>query len=199
MSTLFLVRHGESEWNRAGRIQGQADSPLTEQGVQQAHAIGECLAQVLGAVTFTMYASPLGRARQTAAVIAGYLGRESEDIYVDERINDFNLGEISGYPGWDKVAQDHPELARLRLQDPHRFHPPNGESGADMDGRLRAFLSELADDGAAALIVSHGVVNKFIRSIARGLHGPQIIALDELQDAVYRLDYDVETVIRLSS
>ena len=199
MTTLFLVRHGESEWNRLGRIQGQVDSPLTDTGIAQAHAIGAYLAPILNGTGFHLYTSPLGRARQTTEIVGRYVGCNAGRVVVDERINDFDLGEISGYPGWDKVAADHPELARLRLQDPHRFHPNGGESGAQVSSRVSEFLDDLDRQSTPALIVSHGVINKFIRSVRRNLQGAQIIALGESQRTVYRLEGRVETALELGA
>lgn len=187
MKRLLLVRHGESEWNRAGRIQGQTDTPLTELGFAQARKTGRFLTQHLAAVDYHIHASPMLRARQTAEVIAAALGFAASDIDVDARINDFDVGDIAGTRGWEQVAIEHPELAWLRLNDPLRFHPPGGESGADFWRRLADFI-EQPDDGLIHLIVSHGVVNKFIRSIRRDLHGAAIIALGESQDSVFELD-----------
>ncbi len=195
MNTLLLVRHGQSEWNLEGKIQGQQDSPLTPLGVTQAAAVGACLSLHLRDVSFTMYASPLSRARETAFIIADKLQRAPSDVIVDERLNDFNLGDITGTRGWDEVARRYPEIAWHRLNDPYRFHPPNGESGADVAARLRAFLAEI-DAGSVTLIVCHGVINKFIRSIRRDITGADIIALDESQSAVYKLEGARESVIK---
>ena len=193
MNTLLLIRHGESEWNRIGRIQGQQNSPLTDKGIKQAHRVGNRLVSVLRDRAFRMYVSPLLRAQQTAQIIASILGLDADEIVVDERLNDFNLGEISGTYGWDEVAKSYPELGRLRLEDPMRFHPPGGESGAQFSARLEAFLNSLPDDGVINLVVSHGVANKFIRSIRRGITGGDIIQLGEGQNTIYQLDGSDET------
>ena len=140
--------------------------------------------------------SPLSRAFETATVITAELGRDPGDVSTDERINDFDVGVLAGYPGWDAVAADHPELARLRLEDPIRFRPPGGESGGDVLARARAFLASCEATGRDRLVVCHGVVNKFIRAAARGITGGDIIALGEDQDIVYRLDGATETELR---
>ena len=199
LTTLLLVRHGESEWNKMGRIQGQYDSPLTSNGERQAHVVADHLSKTLRNQPVRIYTSPLSRAFKTAAIIAKKVGVDVSEVQSDERLNDFNLGEISGIHGWDKVAVSHPELARLRLEDPIHFHPPDGESGADFYARLQHFIDSLPDDDVCNIIVSHGVANKFIRSIRRGIHGGDIIALGEGQDTIYQLDGAVETEINLSS
>jgi len=107
-----------------------------------------------------------------------------------------DVGVLAGYPGWDAVASDYPELARLRLEDPIHFQPPGGESGADVLARARAFLAARQAAERDVLVVCHGVVNKFIRAATRGISGGDIIALGEDQDVVYRLDGAAETELR---
>ena len=202
MSVLYLVRHGESEWNRRGRIQGRRESPLTDVGRAQAAALGRMLREALPDPGIDVVASPLERAFETATIIAHELGRATGRaaapgaVRADRRITDFNVGVLAGYPGWDAVAADYPELARLRLEDPLRFHPPGGESGADVLARVRSFLGERRAAGRDTLVVCHGVINKFLRAAARGITGAGIIALGEDQETVYRLDGAVETELK---
>ncbi len=197
MTTLILVRHGESEWNRAGRIQGQVNSPLTDLGISQAIAISNYLSGIFINQELKIYTSPLDRAIQTAKIIAQGIDCFSSDLIIEERLNDFNLGEISGTFGWDKVAEIFPEQAKLRLQDPMRFHPSGGESGADFEARLRSLLEDLMDDGTLKLMVSHGIVNKFIRGILKNLSGKEMINLGESQNTIYRLEQGEETEIKI--
>ena len=197
MTTLILVRHGESEWNRAGRIQGQINSPLTDLGINQAKAIREYLSGILLNQQLEIYTSPLDRAIQTAEIIAQGIEYPSRKIIIEERLNDFNVGEISGTFGWDKVAEIFPEQAQLRLQDPMRFHPSGGESGAEFEARLRSLLEDLKDDGTLKLMVSHGIVNKFIRGILKNLSGKEMVELGESQNTIYRLEEGEETEIKI--
>ena len=197
MTTLILVRHGESEWNRAGRIQGQVNSPLTDLGINQAKAIRDHLSGILLNQEFEIYSSPLDRAIQTAEIIAQGIDHPSSKIIIDERLNDFSLGEISGTFGWDKVAEIFPEQAQLRLQDPTRFHPSGGESGAEFEARLRSLLEDLMDETTLKLMVSHGIVNKFIRGILKNLSGKEMVQLGESQNTIYRLKEGEETEIKI--
>ena len=197
MATLILIRHGESEWNRAGRIQGQVNSPLTDLGINQAKAIRDYLSGILINQELEIYTSPLDRALQTADIIAQGIDYPSRKIIIEERLNDFNLGEISGTFGWDKVAEIFPEQAQLKLQDPMRFHPSGGESGAEFEARLRSLLEDLMDDGTLKLIVSHGIVNKFIRGILKNLSGKEMVELGESQNTIYRLEQGEEIEIKI--
>ena len=197
MATLILIRHGESEWNRAGRIQGQINSPLTDLGINQAKAIRDYLSGIIINQQLEIYTSPLDRALQTAEIIAQGIDYPSSKIIIEERLNDFNLGEISGTFGWDKVAEIFPEQAKLRLEDPMRFHPSGGESGAAFEARLRSLLEELMGDGTLKLMVSHGIVNKFIRGILKNLSGKEMVELGESQNTIYRLEQGEEIEIKI--
>ena len=197
LTTLILARHGESEWNRAGRIQGQVNSPLTDLGISQAIAISDYLSGIFLNQKLKIYSSPLERAIQTAEVIAKGIDCLSSEVIIEERLNDFNLGEISGTFGWDKVAEIFPEQAQLRLQDPMRFHPSGGESGAEFEERLRSLMEELMGDDTTKLMVSHGIVNKFIRGIYKNLSGKEMINLGESQNTIYRLEHGDETEIKI--
>ncbi len=197
LRTLILVRHGESEWNRAGRIQGQVNSPLTDLGISQAIAISDYLSGIFLNQELEIYSSPLERAIQTAQIIAKGIDHLSSEVIIEERLNDFNLGEISGTYGWDKVAEIFPEQAQLRLQDPMRFHPSGGESGAEFEARLRSLMEELKGDDTTKLLVSHGIVNKFIRGIYKNISGKEMINLGESQNTIYCLEHGDETEIKI--
>ncbi len=197
MTTLILVRHGESEWNRAGRIQGQVNSPLTDLGISQARAISDYLSGIFLNQELEIYSSPLERAIQTAQIIVKGIDHLSSEVIIEERLNDFNLGEISGTYGWDKVAEIFPEQAQLRLQDPMRFHPSGGESGAEFEARLRSLMEELMGDDKTKLFVSHGIVNKFIRGIYKNISGKEMINLGESQNTIYCLEHGDETEIKI--
>ena len=197
LTDIYLVRHGESEWNREGRIQGQFNSPLTEFGVAQAKAISSFLSDHLSYDSIQIYSSPLGRAQQTAEIIAEGINQSVESIVIELRLNDFNLGEIAGTYGWDKVTELYPELASLRLNNPMHFHPPGGESGADFKARIMEFMDEIADHETPKLLVSHGIVNKFIRGIRKNLSGKQMIELGESQDTIYHLNNTQDQEIKV--
>jgi len=197
LAILFLIRHGESEWNRAGRIQGQINSPLTNLGISQAQAISNYFSKNFINQKLVIYTSPLYRALHTAEIIAQGINYPKDKIIIEERLNDFNLGEIAGISGWEKVGQIFPKLAFLRLEDPMNFHPKGGESGTEFEGRLRSFLNEL-DDDTPTVLVSHGIVNKFIRGIFKNLGGKEMIELDESQNVIYLLEHGNEIKINIA-
>lgn len=157
MTELYLIRHGETEWNRAGIHQGLMDSPLTEAGRIQASAMGERLRDE--SIRFeAIYSSDLRRARHTAELIAAPLG-QAEEIVDAEELRERGLGPLEGltYP---QIEEQLPEDYELHtVGDPH-YRPEGGESWADTFSRACPFLREICrrHAGGKVLAVSHGGV-----------------------------------------
>ena len=148
---VILVRHGETDWNAEGRIQGHLPVPLNERGRAQAEAVGARLEPVPFAA---LYSSDLLRARQTAEAIGRASGQRVRD---DRRLREWDLGILSGL--MRSVAEElHPEafgIFRKRLLD----EPvPGGESIRARYERVTAAVQEIADrhPGETVVAVSHG-------------------------------------------
>jgi len=164
---LFLVRHGETVWNRAGRLQGRADSPLSEQGVAHARAYGRLLGEALRAAggAVSLHVSPLGRARRTAALLAETAGLGDVPVRVDARLAEHDVGEWAGL-SWDQIEQRH-GLTREVLRDWH-FRPPGGETRAEMLARAAEWLADHGG-GGVHVVVSHGGFSRAFRAAFLGL------------------------------
>ena len=186
-NTIFLIRHGETTWNRIGRLQGQADSPLTLRGTQQAEAIGQSLNKCLNNKKYLFWCSPLGRTRQTAAIICDIIGFDYEAITFDKRLKEITLGARDGYRSWQALMDDFPEEMKTRAKDPWNFSHPNGESSQMVKERLEPFLEQIEKKEGTHVIVSHGVVSKIMRGIYLNLSTTKTFALDRPQDAFHRL------------
>lgn len=155
--TLWLVRHGETDWNAAGRLQGQLEVPLNARGRRQAQLLAERLGREHAALPFSaIFTSDLGRARETADAAATVLGL-SAISRVELRERHFGVMSDLTLP---EIEVQHPELfARLRVRDAD-FVPTGGESLAQTYARTMRVLSEIAVEwpGAQVLVVSHGGV-----------------------------------------
>jgi probable phosphoglycerate mutase len=167
---LLLIRHGETTWNREGRIQGHRDSPLTGRGLAQARAAAARLAlERIGA----LYSSDLGRARATAHHVAAATALR---IRLDEGLRERAFGVFEGKT-WDEIARDHPEHARLLAEDPsHEI--PGGESLAQfrerVTGAFRRIAREQASAGAIAVVTHGGVLGVLYReAMGIPLHAPR--------------------------
>ena len=143
MTELLLVRHGESTWNAAGRVQGQTASPeLTDLGRRQAAGAA---AQLLGRGPRRLLTSDLVRARQSANIIGKALGLEPE---TDPLLRERHYGTWQGRNIADAVR-----VARS-LADHHRL--PGGESLIDVRRRWRTLLAELRGAPGPVVLVTHG-------------------------------------------
>jgi 2,3-bisphosphoglycerate-dependent phosphoglycerate mutase len=160
---LLLVRHGETTWNGAGRIQGQRDSPLTARGVAQARAVGARLARErIGA----LYSSDLGRAQETAREIAA---ATALPVRTEDHLRERSFGVLEGKT-WDEIAREHPIDARLLCEDP--FRPaPGGESLVQFRDRVEEALRRIAAEATAERvgIVTHGGVLGVLYRTAMGI------------------------------
>ena len=196
-ATIYLIRHGETTWNRAGRLQGQADSPLTLHGTRQAEAVAGHLKSELGNTGYEVWSSPLGRTRQTTAIICDVLEHPYEEVTFDSRLMEITLGDRDGYAGWRELAQDFPDEAEIRRRDPWNFRHPNGESSQMVQDRIRPLLNEWKRSGGVHVVISHGVAIKILRGLQLNLTPEETYALDRPQEAYHRLRGDQVDVLEV--
>ncbi len=150
---VIIVRHGQTEWNIANIRQGHLDSPLTEEGIAQAKA----LAQRLIREKFSaLYSSDLGRAVQTAQIIAQATGHE---IITDPRLRERHLGIFQGLVG-DEIKEKYPEEYKLHRSLGPEYVIPGGESVRQQVARNIGYLNEIAakHEGETILVITHGGV-----------------------------------------
>jgi broad specificity phosphatase PhoE len=178
---IYLVRHGQTESNLARRYQGASDSPLTALGQAQARRMGELLNRLVPDTTgWRMVASPLGRARQTAAIILEAMGGRLIPS-LEPRVAEASMGS------WDGLSLD--DLEAKRPDDipyPERyFQSPDGESFDVIWDRLAAWLASVSEENV--ILVSHGLAGRFLRGIYGGLPREALLTLPVPQDAIYAL------------
>ncbi|MCZ7567273.1 MAG: histidine phosphatase family protein [Ardenticatenaceae bacterium] len=136
MTTLYLIRHGETPWNLEGRYQGQLNPPLTTCGRQQARAAAERLAPV---GFDAIYSSDLARARQTAEALAELTGLP---VQLDSRLREIHQGEWQGVL-IDEIRARWPQEIQGWERDPWRYPPPGGECLEDVQTRLFEAVDEI--------------------------------------------------------
>jgi 2,3-bisphosphoglycerate-dependent phosphoglycerate mutase len=150
-TTIIAVRHGETEWNKAGKQQGHLNSNLTELGIRQAQAIADGM-QKLSIDKF--YCSDLGRAVQTAKIISQNIGKE---FIPDTKLREQNLGILQGLTRNDFKLQFPKEYSQFISNNPD-YRIPEGESIRERFSRCINYIEEISKihRGKSILIVTHG-------------------------------------------
>jgi probable phosphoglycerate mutase len=166
-TTLIVIRHGETAWNRERRMQGITDTPLSELGRAQARALGRRLASHGFSA---LYSSDLSRARDTALAIAGRTGR---GVVADPRLRERRFGIFEGLTAAEINSRFPAEHVRFTSHDPE-YEVPGGESARAFTQRCLGCLAEIAErhGGEEVVVVTHGLVLDSLYRAANGLdHG----------------------------
>jgi probable phosphoglycerate mutase len=166
---LIYVRHGETDWNRERRMQGQRDIPLNDKGRRQARVNGTRLKvwldrQGIDTASFDFVASPLSRATETMELIRAALGLESTGYRLDDRLRELTFGAWEGYT-LGELARVDPLAVERRKADRWGTVPPGGESYAMLRERVAPWYAEL---DRPTLTVAHGGVWRALRLIIAG-------------------------------
>jgi broad specificity phosphatase PhoE len=150
-STLYLIRHGETDWNRDRRIQGQSDTPLNDLGREQARLLGQRLADV----PFDLaYSSDLSRAIETAELI---LESRPMPVTTDVGLRERAFGEWEGGSA-EEIARAYPERWAAWRSGARDVSPPGGETQVELERRVTLALDDIVavNHGRTLLVVSHG-------------------------------------------
>ncbi|MEM9741992.1 MAG: histidine phosphatase family protein [Pseudomonadota bacterium] len=184
MKTLYVVRHGQTEWNVARRMQGRLDSALTEAGQQHAIRNGE-LIKAQGGVDH-LFVSPAGRTQETAYLLNSFLGAA---MTFDESLLERDCGHWSGLTEME-IEERFPTEWQARIDDPFDYRPPGGESVADLVERVEPFLDSLFGAPHERIaIVTHGIMSRAILSKLLSLSKKMANSVRHPNDLVYRLEF----------
>ncbi len=162
----FIARHGETVFNAARRLQGEAPhTPLTRAGFAQAEEMGRALLALLGPEpALTLWASPTGRALQTLAVIAEHLSLDWHGARTDPRLGEIGMGSWGGRYYADVIAAEGPVILAGGMLRP----APDGESYRAVAVRVAGWLADTAADPGDRLLVMHGVSSRVLRGVMAG-------------------------------
>jgi len=183
---LYFVRHGETDWNRAQRYQGQRDIPLNATGRSQALSNGRVLAGALGeeARTLDFVASPLKRARETMELMRQQLGLPVHDYRLDARLREIHFGHWEGEL-WHELPRADPAGFAAREADRWGWRPTGGESYRDLSERVAPWLRDIERD---TVVAAHGGVMRVLRGLNLGLNPAAMFQLDVPQDKVLLIE-----------
>ncbi|ABQ34634.1 MULTISPECIES: histidine phosphatase family protein [Bradyrhizobium] len=184
--TIYYIRHGETEWNALGRLQGTQDIPLNALGRVQAVQAGNILSQLVArnghdAMRLPYVASPLSRARATMELVRETLQLPVEDYALDARLREIGYGKWEGATLPEMQAAD-PVFYAKRLTEKWTLAPEGGETYADVERRVRDWYDQLTGDIVA---VAHGGTARALM-VALGFETPnRAVDLPIQQGAVY--------------
>ncbi len=181
---LYVLRHGQTEWNRAGRLQGWQDSPLTETGRAHAARQGEILREVLRGDA-RWVTSPLGRALHTARIAGA-----PDHLAHDTRLREIDMGRWTGLSS-AQIATERPDLEGFARYEAI----PEGETLADLTHRVAAFLAEQAGQTGPMVIITHGITSRILRCLATGQPPEHYTQIGGGQGVVYHIENGAQNLL----
>jgi len=185
MANILLVRHGETDWNRAKRLQGHLDISLNQEGITQANRLGKSLANESIDIA---YSSDLSRAFDTAQAI---LAQRSIPHFIDQSLRERCYGEIQGMT-YAQIEAELPDNHRAwHTRDPD-FQPKNGESLRQFYQRVEAGMLQIAKAHfeQTILVVAHGGILDCMFRLASGISIEDRMKVDLINTSLNRLQYD---------
>ncbi|MDG2787498.1 phosphoglycerate mutase family protein [Vibrio parahaemolyticus] len=180
---IFVLRHGETEFNADKKLQGHCNSSLTPKGSDQARRVGTTLKQYVENRPFRVYSSTLGRALQTSQIVCEELNYSYENLNKEPRLKEFSLGE------WEQrtIPSLEQEVPNLLAQNDWYLQAPNCETYESVRDRLSSWLSDVTHD-EDIVVVSHGLTGIVLRGLLLGMDYTQVWQQDLPQDAFFIIE-----------
>lgn len=187
---VYVIRHGQTDWNAIRRLQGQKDIPLNDFGRSQAIANGKTLRDILGekAPEFDYVASPLGRTRETMELLRGAMGLDAHAYRTDDRLVEVSFGDWEGQT-LPELKLTHPEKVRARKAAKWDFIPPgqDAESYEILSWRIGAWLASV---DRQTVCVCHGGVIRSIFRLVTGMEKEEAADIPIPQDKILKVETD---------
>jgi broad specificity phosphatase PhoE len=186
---LYYVRHGLTDWNLAGRLQGHRDIPLNQAGREEALRCGAILADLFArdghaAAHLDYVSSPLVRARDTMEIMQKELGLVPGRYRIEPRLSEISFGEWEGLTYPEVMLRD-PDIVARREADKWDFLPPGGENYRQVALRVQAWYANLERD---TVVCAHGGTGRALIALC-GVAPPEQAVHQEIdQGVVYVLD-----------
>ncbi|ASG01766.1 histidine phosphatase family protein [Vibrio ordalii] len=180
---IFVLRHGETQYNAERKLQGHCNSSLTRKGIAQAQSVGLTLKRHLKGRNFKVYSSSLGRALQTAHIVCEAISYSVSQIIEEPRLREFSLGD------WEQRTIPSLELEYPKLLNDNDWYlrAPESESYDAVRGRLTSWLAEIPES-EDVIIVSHGLTGIVLRGLLLDLTYEEVWSQDLPQDAFFVIE-----------
>lgn len=194
INTIYIVRHGITSFNVEGRVQGEADSELTEEGLSSIRRIAKYISsnKVLSRPS-KIITSPLLRAIQSSEIISNELGIR---YYIDERLLELKRGIIEGKIK-EEFTQEESEYGEMFHNDPWHFRIPGGENLTDLKLRASSFISDVLAPGVSLVVVSHGFTIRMLIYLLQN----ENVDYNEIRaphDIIYEMSFDNNQIISIN-
>lgn len=181
---LYILRHGETVWNKQGRFQGRKDSSLTENGQAQALKQGELLA-ALRTQPSKVFSSPQGRAVHTASLAL----KSDNGLILDDRLQEIDFGTWEGCTREEIKSQiDYSFESGI-----WHFRSPGGEDFNKISERVESFLADMTEP---AIVFTHGITSIVLRGLCIGLNQTELLRLPREQGCIIHVSKGEETTLR---
>ena len=183
---IYIVRVGETAWEREGRQSGHLDSPISAKGIGQAKAAGRVLRKLLeDRQSVCIEMSPLGRARQTAALLCVELGLDPKSMVAAPQLIDYDLGSWQGLTNIE-IDERYPGERMTREKDKWNYVVPGGESYEHVHARVQKWLAgrRLAQ---VTIAVTHRMISRILQGNYTGAPPEEMLHRSHPQDRIYRL------------
>lgn len=179
---LYLIRHGQTDWNAEGRLQGRQDIALNSQGRSEAAHNGQNLARLItNHHDFDFVASPLGRTRETMEIVRQEMALPVDDYRIDKQLLEISFGDWEGYT-LEEIARKSKKLVQDRITRKWDFIAPGGENYDMLCKRLEPWLSAVATDTVA---VCHGGIIRALLVMLGAMTTDGAAAFVVPQDQIY--------------
>lgn len=191
---IYIVRHGETVWNRDRRIQGRGNSPLTQKGIEQTEAVAVLLKRDLAPQPeVELQCSTLERALQTARIIQQELNFLSMSFRASSLLVELDFGIWGGLTREEAIAR-FPAVQRERSRDRWHYRLPEGESYEMIFKRASRWFS-LPRSARTTIVVTHARMSRVLRGVYLGLPPDEILTLKHPQSQIYKLhDFQVHSL-----
>ncbi|HHX67829.1 MAG: histidine phosphatase family protein [Miniphocaeibacter sp.] len=185
---IYLLRHGETKWNKEGRCQGILDSPLTDKGKEQVRKNGRLLGKYISDVKkedIQMYSSPLGRTKESSKLILNELNGKVTNIIYDSNLQEGNLGLWAGKTKKEISKENNIDFTNFAWY----FNSPRGESYRDIEKRCCKWLRSISNISSNNIILmTHGLVSIVLRGYLLDLDFKEAIKLNVPQNGFYLIN-----------
>jgi len=193
LPTIYLLRHGQTVWNVEGRYQGQLDSPLTEKGKEQSKANAIKVSKYIDIKELKVFSSPLGRAKETAEIIAKANGLDVSKIIFENNLQEFNYGIFEGQTK-EYCKTEYKEIFEAREANKFSYVLEGGESYIKVFERLMLWLSSVQEE-EVIVIVAHEMINRALRGIYCSMTTEEMLSLRQGNDMLIKLENRKEIIL----